>query len=107
MNNHVVSQYWKIKYLYRKVMVTKKKPSLEDSSPHEEKIKGKETLKRKNYCNHCNKGGHHEATYWTLPLKLHSKKDKKFRPTLAKELADEETQKGIQPSEGRQLSEEG
>jgi hypothetical protein len=51
-------------------MATRKNPRLEDPSPHEEKRKGKKTLKRKNYCTHCDKGGHHEATCWTLHPEL-------------------------------------
>jgi hypothetical protein len=55
MNNQVVSKCWKIMALYRKVMATRKKPRIEDPSPHQEKERGNKTLKRKNHCTHCNK----------------------------------------------------
>jgi hypothetical protein len=71
----------------QEVMETRKKPRLEDPSPHEEKRKGKKTLKRKNHCTHCDKGGHQEATYWTLHPELHPKKEKKVGQAPMKESA--------------------
>jgi hypothetical protein len=94
MNNHVVSKCWKIMDLYRKFMATGKKPRLEYPSPLQEKERGKKNLKRKNHCTHYDKGGHHEATSWTLHLELCPKKDKKFKQALVKGLDDETTQKG-------------
>jgi hypothetical protein len=76
MNNHVVSKCWKRMALYRKVMETRKKPRHEDPSPHGKKNKGMKTWIKKNHCTHCNKGGHQEATCWTLHPELCPKKDK-------------------------------
>jgi hypothetical protein len=51
---------------------------------------------KKNHCTHCNKGGHQEATCWTLHPELCPKKDKK---------ANEATHKGSQLQEEDQLPE--
>jgi altronate dehydratase len=76
MNNHVVAKCCKMMNLYRKVMKTRKKPRYEDPSPHGKKQKGMKTWIKKNHCTHFNKGGHQQATYWTLHLELCPKKDK-------------------------------
>jgi hypothetical protein len=66
MNNHVVAECWKRMAFYRKVMTTRRKPRYEDPSPHGKKNKGMKTFIKKKHCTHCNKGGHQEATCWTL-----------------------------------------
>jgi hypothetical protein len=77
-------------------MATRKKPRHENLSPHQEKKEDMKTWIKKNHCTHCNKGGHQEATCWTLHPELCPKKDKK---------ANESTHKGSQLQEEDQLLE--
>lgn len=89
LNNHATTKSLKTMALYRKVTVMTKKSSDEDPSPHQERKKGKKTWRKKGYCNHCNKGGHKEATCWTLHLEMCTKKDKRVVKEPSNEAAHE------------------
>jgi hypothetical protein len=104
LNNHLVSQCWKINSLYRKVMETRKKSRIEDRSPYIEKSKGKRPLKEKGYCSQCSRDGHHEATCWAFHPNLHPKRNNKTRKTPPRETTNQAVSQGNPPPEKGQLN---
>jgi hypothetical protein len=82
---HCVENFWKIKSLYMKFMLTRKETQHKDSTPQWNKEKGKQVWMPKTHCTYCNRGGHQKDNCWRLNPELRPKKDKRIAHVLTKE----------------------
>jgi hypothetical protein len=102
-----MSQFWKRKSLYKKVMETTKKTRIEDRSPHTKRSRENTPLKEKGYCIHCSRDGHHEAKCWTLHPDIRPNRNKKARHTPLRETTNQVVLHGNLLAGGKQLLEKG